>query len=162
MYEISQDPKISPLWKHAVEEFLKLEKQSGDFIEESWLLEQFGLVQPETCTPEGFNKFRFKYMNDFDNFRKTLLVEHRIALASTGRKKWRILDPKEQGLYAMEQADTDIRKALRKSAALITYVKVDELPQNVVQENNDNMARLAGLQKFVRKTFREKLAGPGR
>lgn len=149
-----EEPKLYPLWKEAVSEFIREGLDApGTILSEDWKMMHFGLALPTSAKYEDVQKFQLKMLSAFESFRETLLQTHQVHLKSIGGGAHIVLAPHEQTSNAWNTGITDIARTMRQMRTRLTHVQIESLTNTERKENTDALVRMsmmAGMVKQVR------------
>ena len=162
-YEDAEDDVLSvqpyPPWRAALESFLRQGWKCGEVIPHEWFWEAFGMKKPLADTPLALaEREKYKFLKQFEPLRFALLKEHKIYLFNEFSVGYRIVPPSDQTRTAYAEGVREVRKAMRKMAAGITFIDLGALTDQQRRENAEAMARLSMLETMRRKVRR--LPGP--
>jgi len=129
----------------------------GDMIEHDWLKKKFSLKKPllqDFKTQEEFedalNIYEFAYMSLVDRLRSDLLENEKYYLKNIRGEGYILLPPKEQTEFAAKKIKYDIKKTLSDGTAILTNIRISELPIEARQQNTDALARLGFLKQVLK------------
>jgi hypothetical protein len=142
--------QLSPPWKHALKTLLQRGLPYGSVIERAELVALFGMREPVTA--EDQRRFDFEWLEHFEPLRSELLEEHRLHLRTLwGKGAYEVTEPEKQTGLAMQEGAHDLRKALRRMARTLAFVRHEELTEEQRAQNADAQAKAAMLAGMLRK-----------
>lgn len=154
MREVAEeDLVLSPRWRQAVIDFFAAGFKPGDVISHDWLEEHFGLDPIEdgqALTIQAHRERQFKWLQAMEAFKTELLERYRVCLVSVFGEGYRVVPPGQQTELATEKFEAEAKRAYRKAAMRLKYVKVEELTEAQRRENVDAIARLSMIQGMQR------------
>jgi hypothetical protein len=142
------EPVLTPPWKQALRELLASgELQYGQCIKTVRLAQLFRLSEPVTAADE--RAFRLAFFTQFECLQRALLEDHRIDLAATRHKSYRVTPPQEQAQVAQRDLQHELKKTLRKATRRVAYVRLEELSDSQRQANATAQSRVAALAALM-------------
>ena len=145
-----QHTELFPAWRQALKVLLERGLENGDVLKKSELIALFGLKQPVTA--EQQERFQLDFLRQFGELRDELLEEYRIALRTMfGESSYEVVPPNDQTDLAMSEGDREIKRALRRQARTLAFVRHDELTDEERKKNADAQAKTAMLASMIRK-----------
>lgn len=149
-----RNPAPDQPWLRAYEAILAEGKTYGDALPLDWLLGHMELVRPEKCaTGLEAQKMRVRILRNTERLKRELLERENMALRSIPGDGYDIVVPEEQTSWAMEDAQEEIRRALRKVSRRVSFVAVDRLTDEAKRENINALAKLSAFRPTVRKSL---------
>lgn len=143
------DIRLSPAWKHALRVLLDRGIKDGDILTKVELCEIMGLKRPQSI--EEFERFQFDFMSQFGALRDELLEEHRLALRTMyGEASYQVVPPAEQTELAVTDGLKEMRRAARKMARTLAFVRHEALTDAQRKQNADAQAKAAMLAGMIR------------
>ena len=138
-----------PEWKQAVDDFLS-EFNYGDVVTHEWLTTAFDLPVKNGMTYDEYKERDLRLLNAMNNFRETLLKDHKRYLVSVPGKGYLVVMPDQQTEVVWEAGQKRIFKALKKTKdGLVNINKAllsaDEYKKNMVKRSK--LAALAGVTR---------------
>jgi hypothetical protein len=141
--------RLSPPWKHALRTLLDRGLSNGDVIEKADLQQLFSLRDPVTAAEQ--ERFQLDFMRQFTELREELLEEHRIALRTLhGERAYQVVPPADQTDLAMSEGLKEMRRAARRMARTLAFVRHEELTDEERRRNADAQAKAAMLAGMIR------------
>jgi len=141
--------RLSPAWKHALGVLLERGLTDGQIIEKAELVRLFGLKTPQTAAEQ--ERFQLDFMRQFLELRDELLEEHRLALRTMhGESSYQVIPPMEQTDHAMGEGLRDMRRAARRMARTLAFVRHEQLTDEERRKNADAQAKAAMLAGMIR------------
>jgi hypothetical protein len=154
--DLDGELKLSPAWKHALRVLLDRGIRDGQIIEKAELVDLFGLRQPQTAAEQ--ERFQLDFMRQFLELRDELLEEHRLALRTMhGEGSYQVVPPNEQTDHAMTEGLREMRRAARKMARTLAFVRHEQLTDEERRKNADAQAKAAMFAGMIRNP---RLPGP--
>lgn len=135
-----------PLWKQAIENFLKLNLKPGDVISKNWLMTEFGIPKPVTA--EDLQAASLEFMKAMNAFRETLLEEHLIDLKSVHGQGYQVVPPHQQTRLALTSRLRNVASELNKMHRSIAFVDLSKLNDAERKENADGLAKAAAIKSM--------------
>ena len=157
------EPRLSPPWKQAVEDFLTSGFKEGDIISHDWFFQAFGLPLPtdDPMRPSELTRRELMFLSQFDPLRRTLLEDHQIDLVSERAVGYRWVVPAEQTETACKDGSKEFRKAMKRMARRLTNVNTSRLSMEQRKENINAISALVRLKEIARQSRRmERLMPP--
>ena len=153
MHIVQQEELQShPGWKHALDMIvMRVENQGrGVFFSHVEMKEWMDLEEPKTIREA--EKLNFKYMNNIDNLRKELLVDHQMWLENKRGDGYTILHPDDQVSIPIDKTLTQVRKEIRKAKSILDHV------DNTLLSLDANAVRLKNYQRvaFIRQSLNKR------
>lgn len=149
-----EDLQLFPMWKQAVIDFVSGNPKPGDIITEEWKNSHFGIYPPPFGTADVFKEYNLKMLAAFDSFQAALLEEYQIHLKSDRKGGHIVLAPNEQTRIAVEDCNTGIKKALKKSKVKLDNVATEALSSDERKEHTDAQVRMSMLAAMHKKVKR--------
>jgi hypothetical protein len=149
---MQQEPKVTlfPTWRQAAKDAAE-QFTYGDMITMDWLHEHFELKPPERGTARQFQAYQFDFLEAIDGFKNTLLGEHKMALQNVRGQGYRIVQPREQTDYGMNQLRTAMQREIRKAAEILHHVDRNLLTDEEWAHNINTRSKIAALASFTQK-----------
>lgn len=141
---------LYPLWKQAVKTLVDLDPQPGHIVKKQWLNKHFDLE--EGSTKEQYQSYQMQFMKAMSEFRRELLEEHQIALATLPGVGYKILHPREQTGYALTVGMKRLASDIVQMGAMVGNIDASRLTGDEKRENSEARARLSMLAGMVEKT----------
>jgi len=132
----------------AVAAYFERDYKDGD------LVTHYALHDMLDMPPEGTMDNRMwalTFMDRFEQFKDTLLRQHRIYLSNVRGKGYLVVPPDEQAHTAMLAAMNDIRRAAGKCTKALEYARVEEMSGDARRRHTDAQVRFAGLRGMLGK-----------
>lgn len=139
-------PKVE-LWREAVAEADRL-FNFGDTISLAWLETAFGIEWPDVATRKQIDRIKLELFSMFDRFREDMLVRHKKALQSIGHGNYRVVEPRDQALYALEETVRGIDRAIRKGESIIDNTRTDLLSPDEMRLHREAGNKLSGMRSL--------------
>jgi len=150
-----------PEWRGAIERFQQEDFKEGDIIPFVWLYESFDIKIPDKSTSyEDGQKAQLQFVKQFDKFQESMLKDGNVALKSVRSEGYKVIPSKEQTEWAVDSGLADIGKALKKAKKRLIYTDLTKLTDREKKENNDAIAKFAGLRSMTRDVKRGLLPRP--
>lgn len=146
--------ELYPVWKEAVDQFLRMKPEYGHVVTKVWLFEQFKILKPVTAQDQQDAELAF--MKYFDRFRSEILENHKMDLKSLGRGNYKVVHPREQTSLALYSGTKDIGKAIKRMSRSIVYVNTEVLNDSERIEHANGLSKAATIQSMFN---RRKLLG---
>lgn len=144
-----------PIWKQAVDDFLKAGFKEGDVIPKDWFYTAFGLTKPSNGTRAiEYEQTQFQFMSNLDNLKRELLEDHMIDLRNARRVGYRWVPAKEQTRTAFRDGMKAINKELHTASRRIENTDVAKLTADERRQRDEaqvRLARLASMRHSVRR-----------
>jgi len=141
---MSGDTKKLPIYRHAAEQTVALYSY-GSVITHEWLLDQLEIVPPKIGTPEQFQAYSLRRLEDVTDYREELLREHNMATTTIRGVGYVIVLPGEQATLAMRELEADVTRAIRKTRDKLVHTKIDALTADEARQRTDAMGKLAAF-----------------
>lgn len=144
---------LLPRWRQAIADYFAAQFKDGDIVSHAWLEEHFGLEalgDDSKLTAQDFKERQFKWLACIENFKRELLEQHQIFLASVHGEGYRVTPPAEQTAIAAEKYETEAKRSYRTAALRLKNVRLTELTDDQRRENMDAIVKLSmlrGMQK---------------
>jgi hypothetical protein len=146
-----EELKAYPPWRYAFERIVKDVETDGygRLYTHAELKQLLDMKEPTTI--EEYKAHEFDYLNNMDQIKTELLMEHNLCLDNDYGKGYRLKEPAEQ---ITEVADAQMRKAQRaigKATRLLTHVNEKLLDAEMAELRLRKMQRNAFIQAAFRK-----------
>lgn len=150
MSDIAEDDfQPFPVWRRALKALLARGLSDGQVIDKADLVELFDLRRPVTAQDQ--ERFQLDYMRHFQQLRDELLEEHRLALRTMhGESAYEVVPPMNQTDLAVSEGQRDMKRAARKMARTLAFVRFDQLSDEERKKNADAQAKTAMLAGMIR------------
>lgn len=145
--EDSNNTKLYPSWKEAVQVLLREGSEPGTLITREWLNTHFGLKTPVTA--EEQKKYQLEFLGYFKSFETELLTEHQIALKTTRDGGYIVLPPNQQTEWAERTALKKMSRAIHQGLNRLVNVNTAALTDAEKKENSDSLARISWVRDAV-------------
>lgn len=143
--------ELHPAWREVLRRWPIAGFTWGDTIPHEWLYEAFSLPPiRDDMTVKQAEAIRLKFLGQFESFRRALLEEHRMDLASVRGYGYEIVTPAEASRRAYEEEMHEVRKAFRNLGRRLRFVPVGQLTDEQRRENADLLARAASLRRMLK------------
>ena len=137
---------LYPEWREAADQVV-IQFKYGEIIPLDWLREQFQLSEPKTI--DEFRDQQFAMLQNMDDLRQELLVEHRLMLKSIRGVGYLVVPPSDQVSVAWGDSFRRLRKEIRSLASNIRHIRHEELTDEKRKEHADASAKLSGVAQFL-------------
>lgn len=147
-----EEVKLYPVWKQAVKELIASGLTYGSALDKQRIIDLCALKRPETLAQK--ERFDLRLMTCICEIKDALLADHQMLLASNRDGSYRVVAPKEQTQFAIEQGAKAIQKEMRRMALGVQHVNTSLLDSEQRRKNSDAQAKismLAGMQRTARK-----------
>jgi len=151
---ITEESELFPIWKQALDEFIKLRPQYGDIVTKKYLCQKFEIKEPVTA--EDQKQADLKFLTNFDKFKSNLLEQHQMFLNSLGKGQYQIVKPQDQGRLVLEKMVDGIKKEIKDGARAIYHTNTTLLNESQRSEHNSSLAKVATIKQMFN---RRKLLG---
>ena len=145
--------KESQVIEQAIDLFLAENFNNNDIVTHEFL--KFILKVPEPQHLDQVQAIQFMLLSRVEEFKKCLLEDHHIALASIRGIGYCIVPPDEQALFAITEAAHYIRKGLRTGMNLLEYARIEEMTETARKRHLDTQIKMTGLHTIVTKERRD-------
>lgn len=147
--------RLSPAWKQALKELVEEGLPYGRVLDKAMLAAKFGLREPLTAADQC--RFQMDFLQQFQELKAELLEEHRLDLRTMyGESAWEVVEPKAQTELAMDEGMKELRRAARKMARRLAFIRHEELDDDQRRKNADAQAKAAMLAGMMREPRRLK------
>jgi hypothetical protein len=143
-----EEVKLYPAWRQAEAELLAAGTTYGSIITDQWLHNVLG-IKPAKTIPEH-EENRLNLLEQVEQLRKSLLVNHRMMLRRAHKSGYLVVHPEKQTAVAVSSRTREVKNAMRKMAEEITHVETSLLSDASRQENSDAQAKLGALRSMFR------------
>lgn len=109
-----------------------------------------GVTLPQTGTLSQIQKAQMDRMTVIDKVAIELLKVHNLMLQNVRAEGYKLVDPQTQVKVAVAQSGLKIKKELVKAQRRITHVRTDELSPEKKREQEDALAKLAGIGRMLK------------
>lgn len=146
---------LYPAWKNAVARIAGGAYKPGDLISHAELDELIGIDRPTgRVKPEEWDAYKLRRLAAIKAMESELLQEHNICLEPVHGRGLRVLHPREQTKFAVEQGDKAIRKALRDARTRLVHIDHSALTADERKANVDAIVRTAAIAQSFRQVQR--------
>lgn len=105
---------------------------------------------PTTGTLKEIQAAQMTRMTVIDRVAVELLKGHNLMLQNVRAEGYKLVDPQTQVKVAVAQSGLKIKKELVKAQRRITHVRTDELSPEKKREQEDALAKLAGIGRMLK------------
>lgn len=138
-----------PMWKQAVDDFLRAGFHEGQVIPMDWFYKAFGLTKPKSGTLAiEYEQTKVQFVKNMTNLKLVLLTDHMIDLRNERAIGYRWVPAREQAAVAFVDGMTAIRKELTTTGRRIENTDVSKLTADERRQRNEAAARLASLTRM--------------
>lgn len=118
----------------------------GDTITMEWLHKAFGIKAFGWATRQQFMEAQWEYFEAMENFKKSMLKDHKKALRNVRGCGYQIIQPHEHAEAAQSHFNRLVKKAVKESGDLLKHTAFELLDQQQAQENSEAVANLAAFK----------------
>jgi len=143
--------RLFPAWKHAVQTLIDSGLTYGSTVTKDQIIDLCELDIPVTVDQK--DAFDLRLMAAICNIKDALLEGHRMMLVSNRDGSYRVIAPKEQTAYTIENFTRTVAKEFQRAAMGTQYVNASLLDETQRKQNADAQAKLsmlAGMQRIAR------------
>lgn len=147
---------LSPPWKNVAHAVIEQGRYTyGDLIPYAELYAMLEAPEPSAdASAAAYKDWQLRKLQQVEELRKYLLVEHQMMLDTEIGTGLRILLPHEQTRASESRARSEISRALRDLGARLANVDRSQLTAEQLRENTDAQVRLASRLQALRKVDR--------
>jgi hypothetical protein len=149
MSEGTQEPKLYPAWRQALNDLELAGIEPGQTIEKSWLEQRFGITPPVTIADAEKNSALFRSL--MWQLKTNLLRKHRMMLRAVSGVGYRVVEPEDQTATALRDRGDEVRHALAKLMDEVSYVRTDRLDDASRKANSDAVAKVGAMMSLTKK-----------
>ncbi len=142
-----EDLNLFPVWKQCIKTLLGAGLTYGSTLRKDAIAEMCGLKPPVTIADK--TEYDLQLLSFVSEIRKTLLTDHQMLLATNFDGSFRVIEPREQTAFAIENGAKSIAREMRRMAEGVQYVNISLLNADERRKNSDAQAKismLAGMQ----------------
>lgn len=137
----------------AVSLFLQEEFKDGDVVSHEWLKTYLEIPDPESL--DQVQRIQFLLLSRVEEFKKSLLEDHKIALESVRGIGYRIVPPNEQAAFAVTEAAKQIQKGIERGLSVLCHARLNEMDAESHKRHIDAQTRMSGLKLIVSQERRD-------
>lgn len=149
---MTNEVEVLPSWRQAVKEAVET-FTFGEIIPREWLEEKFGIEIPPTFTIGEYKRIQFDMMQNMDQFREALLIDHQMYLSCIRGEGYLIVQPSAQTSTSMRKLGSEIKRGLQTAAKTLTNIKHEMLTERQLQHNINAQGTVARLATFSHKSL---------
>jgi hypothetical protein len=139
---------LHPPWREAVELFQKAGFKYGELLSHEWLHAALGLEMPrDGMTVKQIDAARVSYLNQVERFRRCLLCEHKIDIASKRGLGYVLVKPEDQTGLANKDGGRALRKTLWAWCERLVNVNLSLLTAEQRAQNAQALCNAANLAR---------------
>lgn len=142
---------LYPAYRQAARDAGK-EFNFGETIKDEWLLPRLGF--PETSdkmTTDEANKWSMARNKAIGDFKQGMLFQFNMHLERADNVGYRIVNPREQHIAALDNLKDAVRKASRKTGDILRCTDQSRLSQEESRQRTLVLEKLAATQAFSKK-----------
>lgn len=142
-----QIPQLFPAWRHAESRLLIEGLEPGKIIPREWLMDAFGLREPQTVPEVQRNALIF--LRQLTDLRDSLLCRHSIMLRAISGIGYQVVPPESQTGVAMKDRTDEIKRSFAKLTREISHVQMDALNDSQRADNTNAIAKVGALRALM-------------
>ncbi len=157
-----EEPKLHPIWKQAVQDFLETDPQPDDVVTMQQLEEWFELSRPTIgCTFEQFEKYKLRFLALRTQWQHELLRKHQFQFDEKERGGgWRVLAPDEVARFTRRQSDRELKKVLARQRDRLAHTDLTELTQAQQKDHAETLVRCSWKLRAIKDVDKKKIELP--
>lgn len=167
MIQDDDEPKLHPIWKQAVQDFLATDPQPDDVVTmeqlKEWFempsltLETIGKRDPEKAVED----YKLRFLALRHQWQHELLRKHQIQFDEKERGGgWRVLAPDEVARFTRRQSDRELKKVLARQRERLAHTDLSELSQAQQRDHAETLVRCSWKLRAIKDVDKKKIELP--
>jgi hypothetical protein len=148
----SDNVKLHPIWRQAVQDFLATDPQPGDAVTRQQLEAWFEMTRPTRGTYNEIRDYELRFLATRDRFCDELLRKHQVQFGEKERDEdgWRVLAPGEVAKFTRRQSERELKKALRRQRERLAHTDLSGLTPEQQRDHAETLVRCSWKQRALR------------